>query len=605
MKVLIAGATGAIGSPLSRTLRAAGYEVLGITRSPAGSADLSAAGVQPIVADAMDRSALLTALDAVSADVVVHQLTALTKAPARHRDMTQTNRLRTEGTKNLLDAARVVGARRFVTQSIIFGYGYTDHGDNLITEENPFGQLNSGKANPHVAAMLANERLVDEAEGITGLALRYGLFYGADVQNYAAMLRKRKLPIPTKRNNPLSWIHVDDAAGATAAAVEGGAAGAYNIVDDRPASWTEMFAAMASTLDAPPPRALPPWLIRLAAPYVATIVLDTTLRVSNAKAKAELGWQPEYPTLSEGLRTMKAQLRGEARTRWAARRIRLGMTSCSGGGFRGRSKAPAGNRAGARRPRRGGRSIARGSRLAARVALVHDLLLSGHSTAELVEAHAQDRMALLPVTDALREDGNDSLDEIARRYDVPGDGLARLRQASGPAVSRNAVYGASLGRYAAQFRRVLDAGLDLDTLVTFNYVVGSAAASVAAAARDAMRVLLLDVDPEGSEHSRAVRAAELTQALMPTVGEVLLVTLEEHLRQLARREVTASLVTSDVEPLTDVSIGFADLVGYTALGDTMRADRLGEVGAWQDCGDVDLRGFASPIHCFSLRLREP
>ncbi len=310
MKVLIAGATGAIGVPLARTLRAAGHEILGITRSPAGAAMLRAAGVRPVVADAMDRSALLTAVDGLAADAVVHQLTALTKPPAKHRDMTQTNRLRTEGTKNLLDAARVVGATKFVTQSIVFGYGYTDHGNKVITEDDPFGRPDSGKANPHVAAMLANEALVDEAKGLTGISLRYGLFYGADVQNYATMLGKRKVPIPTKRDHPLSWIHIDDAAGATAAAVEVGSAGAYNIVDDEPASWSEMFTAMATSLDAPPPRALPNWLIRLAAPYVATIVLDTGTRVANTKAKSDLGWKPEYPTLREGLRAMRAQLRG-------------------------------------------------------------------------------------------------------------------------------------------------------------------------------------------------------------------------------------------------------------------------------------------------------
>jgi len=310
MKVLIAGATGTIGIPLSRTLRAAGHEILGITRSPAGAATLKAAGVQPIVADALDRSALLTAVNGVSADVVVHQLTALTKAPAKHKDMTQTNRLRTEGTKNLLDVARAVGAGKFVTQSIVLGYGYTDHGDKLITEDEPFGQPNSGKANPHVAAMLANEKLADEAAGITGISLRYGLFYGGDVQNYLTMLRKRKVPIPSKRNSPLSWIHIDDAATATAAAVEDGNAGAYNIVDDKPVSWAEMFTAMATTLDAPSPRSLPAGLIRLAAPYAAAIMLDTSMRVSNAKAKAQLGWKPEYPTLQEGLPSMTARLRG-------------------------------------------------------------------------------------------------------------------------------------------------------------------------------------------------------------------------------------------------------------------------------------------------------
>ena len=305
MKILIAGATGAIGTPLTRALLATGHEVVGITRSPEGSRKLRSAGMRAIVADAMDRPALLAALNGVSADAVVHELTALTKPPVRHRDMRQTNRLRTEGTRNLLDAARLVGARRFVTQSIVFGYGYTDHGDHVITEDDPFGHANSGKADPHVAAMLANERLVEEAEGITGISLRYGLFYGADVQAYAALLRRRKVPIPANGNGPLSWIHIDDAASATAVAIENGQAGSYNIVDDQPVSWSEMFTAMAATLDAPPPRALPGWLIRLAAPYVASIVLDTTMRISNAKAKSELGWKPEHATLHEGLRAME------------------------------------------------------------------------------------------------------------------------------------------------------------------------------------------------------------------------------------------------------------------------------------------------------------
>ncbi len=308
MKVLIAGATGAIGIPLSHTLRAAGHDILGITRTPAGARKLESAGVHPIVTDAMDRTALLVALNNISADVVVHELTALTKPPARHGDMTQTNLLRSEGTKNLLDAARAVGAGKFVTQSIVFGYGYDDHGDKLITEEDPFGQQTSGKTNPHLAAMLANENLVAEAADLVGISLRYGLFYGVDVQNYATMLRKRKVPVPANRTKPLPWIHIEDAAGATAAAVEGGHSGAYNIVDDKPVSWTEMFTAMAATVDARPPRTLPAWVIRFAAPYLSTVVLDTAMHVSNAKAKSELDWKPEYPTLHEGLWAMKARL---------------------------------------------------------------------------------------------------------------------------------------------------------------------------------------------------------------------------------------------------------------------------------------------------------
>jgi nucleoside-diphosphate-sugar epimerase len=228
----------------------------------------------------MNRPALLAALKGVSADAVVHELTALTKPPIRHRDMRQTNRLRTVGTGNLLDAARLVGARRFVTRSIVFGYGYTDHGTHLITEDDPFGRLDSGKANPHVGAMLANERLVEEAEDIAGISLRYSLFYGGDVQSCAAMLHKRKVPIPAKGSGPLSRIHIKDAAGAT----------------------------VAAALYAPPPRGFPGWLIRLVAPYVGSIVLDTTMHVSNVKAKSELGWKPEYASLHQGLRAMAVKI---------------------------------------------------------------------------------------------------------------------------------------------------------------------------------------------------------------------------------------------------------------------------------------------------------
>lgn len=305
MKVLIAGATGAIGTPLSHRLISAGHEVIGLTRTSAGAAKLSGEGVQPIVADALHRDGLLRALDGVSADAVVHQLTSLSKPPARHSDMAQTNRLRTDGTRNLLEAAHILGAGTFITQSIVFGYGYADHGPKVITEDQPFGGLRGGTCDQHVAAMLANEEMVRHGDGISGIALRYGLFYGADLENMIKLLGKRGLPVPSKRNHMLPWIHIDDAATATVAALERGEPGqAYNIVDDQPASWTEMFTAMARTFDAPAPRTLPGWVIRSAAPYVGAMVLDTSMRVSNTKAKAQLGWKPAYPTYREGLRAL-------------------------------------------------------------------------------------------------------------------------------------------------------------------------------------------------------------------------------------------------------------------------------------------------------------
>jgi nucleoside-diphosphate-sugar epimerase len=308
MKVLLAGATGAVGTPLAARLLAAGHEVAGLTRTESGAKRLADAGVEPVVADALDRSALLRALDGRAADAVVHEMTALAKPPTRHRDMALTNRLRTEGTRNLLEAARQVGARRFLTQSIVFGYGYTDHGPRTLTEDDPFGAVPQGPCAPHVAAMAENERLAFTADGIEGVALRYGLFYGGDMSLLVGMLRKRRLPVAAGAEHPLPWIHLDDAAAATAAALTRGTAGtAYNIVDDEPCSWTRMVTATAEAFGTPAPRALPGWLLRAAAPYGAVMMLDTAMRVSNAKAKAELGWAPAHPAYRDGLRELVAR----------------------------------------------------------------------------------------------------------------------------------------------------------------------------------------------------------------------------------------------------------------------------------------------------------
>lgn len=309
MKVLVAGATGAIGGPLSRLLTAAGHDVIGTTRTANGAARLEASGVQPVVADAMHRGQLLKALDGLRADAVIHELTALRKPPARHSGMTQTNRLRTVGTENLLIAARQLGATRFVTQSIVFGYGYTDHRQQVLGEAAPFGRAEHRACAPHVKAMQINEHLVRQAEGIEGIALRYGIFYGGDMASMSELLKARKLPIPAKVDHPLPWVHIDDAAAATVAALERGRAGAaYNVVDDDTASWGRMFTDMATALGAPEPRALPGWVIRLAAPYVASMVLDTSMRVSNKLAKSELDWAPQYPTHTDGLEAIAARL---------------------------------------------------------------------------------------------------------------------------------------------------------------------------------------------------------------------------------------------------------------------------------------------------------
>jgi nucleoside-diphosphate-sugar epimerase len=151
--------------------------------------------------------------------------------------------------------------------------------------------------------MTENERLAFTTAGIEGVALRYGMFDGRDMSLIVEMLRKRRMPVPAGNGRHLPWIHLDDAAAATVAALTHGEAGtAYNVVDDEPCSWRGMMDATAEMVGAPAPRALPGWVLRLAAPYVASLVLDTAMRVSNAKAKEALGWKPTYPTYRDGLR---------------------------------------------------------------------------------------------------------------------------------------------------------------------------------------------------------------------------------------------------------------------------------------------------------------
>jgi nucleoside-diphosphate-sugar epimerase len=308
MRVLLAGATGAIGGPLTRQLIAGGHEVLALIRNPSGP---SPVGSTPVFADALDRDGLLRAVDGLWADAVLHELTALRTPPRKQGGMVATNRLRTEGTTNLLAAAEVLGAKRFVTQSIVFGYGFYDHGSVALTEDAPFGRPAGNKNDPSVAAMLSTEEQALTAP--EGVALRYGLLYGGDLADKRTILAKRGLPVAA--GGKLAWVHHEDAAAATVAALEHGRPGeAYNIVDEEPATWREVFTAMAQALRTPPPRTVPRWLFRMSAPYVASFAVDTSMRVSNNKAKTELDWRPMFPTYRDGIDAMTLELVSGARS---------------------------------------------------------------------------------------------------------------------------------------------------------------------------------------------------------------------------------------------------------------------------------------------------
>jgi nucleoside-diphosphate-sugar epimerase len=301
MRILLAGASGAVGTPLTRQLIAAGHEVVGITRSQANAERLRNAGAEAVVADVMDRENLLTAVRGERADAVMHQLTALGTTKMREA-MQGTNALRTTGTTHLLAAARAVGAHRFLTQSIVFGYGYRDHGPHVITEDDPFGEPMAGPLGPAIAAMRSTEEQVFTADEIEGISLRYGLFYGPDsfTRMISNLVRKRRLPVPSSGGGFATFVYLEDAAAATVAALEKGRAGqAYNIVDDDPVRWADFLDTLATELGARRPWRVPNWMLR-AIPYVHTL-MTTSMRVSNAKAKRELGWAPTVSSYREGI----------------------------------------------------------------------------------------------------------------------------------------------------------------------------------------------------------------------------------------------------------------------------------------------------------------
>jgi nucleoside-diphosphate-sugar epimerase len=308
MKVLIAGATGALGLPLVRALIASGHEVLGITRTPGKSSLLSDLGARPIVADVMDRESLLRAVDGLRADAVVHALTALPKsAPMRHRDMYQTDALRDVGTTHLLAVAREVCARKIVVEAMHVGYGFGDWGDTILTEKQPFAPHGrSRELERHLAAFRSLEQQIFEATGagwIEGVSLRYGSFYGPEsTAPLIDLLRRRSLPLPGGGQTFMSWIYIEDAAVAMVAALERGRAGqAYNIVDNEPVRWHDFMTELARAAGVPAPWSMPRWVLRPFAPFAETIMAETSLRVSNARAKSELDWTPGVPTYHEGI----------------------------------------------------------------------------------------------------------------------------------------------------------------------------------------------------------------------------------------------------------------------------------------------------------------
>jgi nucleoside-diphosphate-sugar epimerase len=308
MKVFVAGATGAIGRPLLPKLVAAGHEVTGMTRREERMEEVRAAGATPLQCDVFDASALHDALRKAQPEAVVHLLTALPPRidyRAKEDPLAPTNRVRTEGTRNLVAAARAAGARRIVAESVAFFYA--PEGEWVKDEEAPLNLAAPGSFGGAAGALAELERQVGEAEGIEGLVLRYGWLYGPgtffdrDGSQTEDALRRR-LPVVGRGDGTFSFVHVEDAASATVAAVERGAPGAYNVVDDEPAPMREWVPAFCEAVGAKKPRRVPAWLARIVAGPAAAATATQMRGASNAKAKRELGWAPRHASWRQGFR---------------------------------------------------------------------------------------------------------------------------------------------------------------------------------------------------------------------------------------------------------------------------------------------------------------
>ena len=304
MRVFVAGATGAIGRPLVRQLVAAGHEVTAMTRREDRAGGIREAGAEGVVCDVFDVEGLREAVVVARPEVVLHALTAL---PARFKPrgdyLAATNRVREEGTRNLVAAAKAAGASRIVAESVAFFY--EPEGGLIKDEEAPLFRDPPGRFAAGCDALVSMERQVLEAGEPEGVVLRFGWLYGPGTYydsngTIAEETRRRRNPIVGKGSGMFSFVHVEDAASAFVAALDHGRPGVYNIVDDEPALASEWQPLYAELLGAKPPRRVPVWLARLVAGKDLTSAAVQMRGASNAKASRELGWEPTHPSWRQG-----------------------------------------------------------------------------------------------------------------------------------------------------------------------------------------------------------------------------------------------------------------------------------------------------------------
>jgi nucleoside-diphosphate-sugar epimerase len=301
MHVFIAGGTGAIGTRLIPQLVERGHRVTATTRSPAKLAGLDRLGAHAVVVDGLDGTALGEAVASAEPDAVVHQMSSLAgKLDPKHfdRSFAVTNLLRMEGLDNLVAAAQATGVTHLVAQSYT-GWPNIRSGGWVKDEEDP---LDPEPPKAQRESLTAIRYLEESVQKQDGTVLRYGGFYGDVSDAMLPLVRKRQFPLVGGGPGYASWVHLDDAASATVLALEQGARGVFNIVDDEPAPASEWLPYLADCVGAKPPLRLPVWVARLAAGEVAVSMLTRTRGSSNARAKRELGWELRWPSWRQGFR---------------------------------------------------------------------------------------------------------------------------------------------------------------------------------------------------------------------------------------------------------------------------------------------------------------
>jgi nucleoside-diphosphate-sugar epimerase len=309
-RILIAGATGEIGRRLTPALVAAGDEVHGLARSEESAAQVRELGATPVMGDALDRDQVMAAVAEARPEIIVHQLTAIPREVPNPRKFAAafgaTNRLRREGTRNLVEAAERHGVRRVVAQSVALAY--SPDGPEVVDESAPLATEAGGDWGEIARAVAALEEAVLGGSGFDGVVLRYGGFYGPGT-SYARdgalgkLVVKRRLPIIGGGGGRQPFIHMDDATSATIVALDRGS-GVYNVTDDDPARAREWIPGLAEALGAKPPRKLPAWVARIAAGADVVRAMTAQRGASNARIRDELGWRPEYPDWRAGFATM-------------------------------------------------------------------------------------------------------------------------------------------------------------------------------------------------------------------------------------------------------------------------------------------------------------